>query len=79
MRIPYTEHKTNEEVKNRIELEVGKIVNLLEVVRKMKLQWFGHVVRQRGDSLVKTILEGMIDGKRSRGRPEKSWMNNIIE
>ena len=79
MRIPYTEHKTNEEVKNHIELEVGKIVNLLEVVRKMKLQWFGHVVRQSGDSLAKTIFEGMVDGKKSRGRPEKSWMNNIIE
>ena len=79
LRIPYTEQKTNEEVKNRIELEVGKIVNLLEVIRKRKLQWFGHMVRQSGDSLGKTILEGMVDGKRSRGRPEKSWMNNIIE
>ena len=29
--------------------------------------------------MAKTILEGMVDGKRSRGRPEKSWMNNIIE
>ena len=79
LRIPYTEHKSNEEVKNRIELEVGKVVNLLEVVRKRKLQWFGHVVRQGADSLAKTILEGMVDGKRNRGRPEKSWMNNIIE
>ena len=37
------------------------------------------MVRQSGDSLAKTILEGMVDGKRSRGRPEKSWMTNIIE
>ena len=52
LRIPYTEHKSNEEVKNLIELEVGKIVNLLEVVRKRELQWFGHVVRQSGDSFI---------------------------
>ena len=75
LRIPYTEHKSKEEVKNRIELEVGKVVNLVEVVRKRKLQWFGHVARQGADSLAKIILEG----KRNRGRPEKSWMNNIIE
>ena len=37
------------------------------------------VVRQGADSLAKTILEGMVDGKRNRGRPEKSWMNNIIK
>ena len=66
MRIPYTEDKSNEEVNSRIELEVGKIVNLLEVVRKRNLQWFGHVVRQGADSLAKTILEGMVDCNRSR-------------
>ena len=37
------------------------------------------VVRQSADNLAKTILEGMVNGKRRRGRPEKSWMNNIIE
>ena len=47
------------------------------MVRKRKLQWFDHVVRQGADSLEKTIQEGMIDGKRSRIRPEKSWMTNI--
>ena len=63
----YTEHKSNEEVKNRIELEVGRIVNLLEVVRKRELQWFGHAARQSGDSFAKTLLEGIFNGKRSRG------------
>ena len=77
LRIPYTKHKSNEESKNRIELEVGKIVNLLEVVRKRKLQLFGNVVRQGGDSVVK--YERMVGGKRDRGRPEKSCMNSIIE
>ena len=52
LRIPYTEHKSNEEVKNLIELEVGKIVNLLEVLRKRELQWFGHAARQSGDSFI---------------------------
>ena len=79
MRIPCTEHESNEEVKSRIELEVGKIVNLIEVVRKRMLQWFGYVVRQGAYSLAKTLLEGMADGKGSKGGPEKSWMDNIIE
>ena len=47
--------------------------------RKRKLQNLGHVVRQGADCLVKVILEGMVDDQRSRGRPEKSWMNNITE
>ena len=37
------------------------------------------MVRQGADSLAKTILEGMVDRKRSRGKPENSWMNNIID
>ena len=49
------------------------------MVRKRKVQWFGNVVRQGADSLAKIILEGMVDGKRSRGRPEKIWMTSIIE
>ena len=40
---------------------------MLEVVRKRKLQWFGQVVRQGADSLAKTILKSMVDGKRNRG------------
>ena len=47
-------------------LEAGKIVRLLEEVRKRKIQWCGHVIRQSGDSLSKIILEGMVDGKGSR-------------
>ena len=63
-------------MKRIIELEVGKIVSLLEVVRKRKLQSFGDVVGQSGDSLRKTTLEGMGDVKRSRGRPEKNCLIN---
>ena len=79
LRILYTELKSNEEVKNCIELEVGKTVNLIEVVRKRMLKWYGHVVRKSGNSLVKSILEGMVDGKRSRVRPENSWVTTITQ
>ena len=37
------------------------------------------MVRQGADNLAKTMLEGMVDDKRSRVGPEKSWINNIIE
>ena len=62
-----------------MELKVGRIINLLDVVGKRMLQWFGHVVKQSVDSLARAILEGMVDCKCSRGRPEKSWMINIIK
>ena len=55
---------------------MGKIVHLLEAVRRRKIQWFGHVVRLGADSLEKTILKGMVDGIRSRSRPEKSRMTD---
>ena len=54
---PYTEHKSNEEGINCIELDVGKVINLLDVLRKRILQWFGFVLRQGADSLVKIIFE----------------------
>ena len=47
-------------------------------MRKRKLQWFAYLVRQ-DDSLAKMIMEGMVEGKRRRGRPEKQWIDNIKE
>ena len=43
---------------------------------KLKLQYFGHLM-QRIDSLEKTLMLGMIEGKRRRGRQRMSWLNGI--
>ena len=56
---------TNVIVKKKIVSLVGNYVPLLAIVMKRKLCWFGHITRH--NSLVKTILQGKIDGKRSQG------------
>ena len=45
---------------------------------KLKLQYFGHLVR-RVDSLEKTLIQGGIGGRRRRGRPRIRWLNGITD
>ena len=46
-------------------------------VRRRKLCYFGHVARGSAGELGTTILEGKVEGKRSRGRPKATWLDNI--
>ncbi|KAG1683689.1 putative uncharacterized transposon-derived protein F52C9.6 [Nymphon striatum] len=78
MKISYTEHRTNDSVRQQIFSIAGKLEPLLEIVRKIKLKWFGHVTRRPG-SLAHTIIHGMVEGSRKRGRPKTSWIANIKE
>ena len=59
-------HVTNEEVRRKIQAAIGEYNELLTLVKKRKLRWFGHVSRSSG--LAKTILQGTVKGKRKRGR-----------
>jgi hypothetical protein len=72
LRIPWTAKKSNLQVLQ----EARTSTELLSAVKKRKLQYFGHVARQK-DSLEKDILMGMTNGQRKRGRPRTSWMSNI--
>ena len=73
LRISYTEHKTNKEV-----LGMMKIKRLLiDSIRKRKVKYFGHMVRQNG--LQRLLLEGKINRKRGKGRPRLTWATNIKE
>ena len=45
---------------------------------KLKLQYFGHL-RQRADSLEKTLMLGKIDGRRRRGRQRRKWLDGITD
>ena len=45
---------------------------------KLKLQYFGHLMR-RGDSLEKTLMLGKIEGGRRRGRQRMRWLDGIID
>ena len=62
LNISYKDHVTNEEVRRKIQAAIGKYDELLTLVKKRKLRWFGHVSRSSG--LAKTILQGTVKGKR---------------
>ena len=72
----YKDHVINEEVPRKIHAAIGEYDELLTLVKKWKLRWFGHVSRSSG--LVKTILQGTVKGKRKRGK-QKTWEDNIKE
>ena len=76
LNISYKDHVTNEEVRNRIQNAIGVHDNLLTMVKKQKLRWYGHISRSSG--MAKTILQGAVKGAR-RGRQKKRWKDNIKE
>ena len=61
----------------KIQAAIGEYDELLTLVKKRKLRWFGHVSRSSG--LAKTILQGTVKGKRKRSRQKKRWEDNIKE
>ena len=56
LRMSYKDHVTNEEVRTKIQQTIGPHEDLLTMVKRRKLQWYGHVFRSSG--LAKTILQG---------------------
>ena len=80
LRIPYTARRTNENIKDEIVQKCGKQETLLSIVKRRKIQWFGHVTRNDISlSLANIIMHGRVPGKRGRGRPRKTWLSNIHE
>ena len=75
LRISYKDHVTNEEVHAKIQLAIGSQKDLLTMVKRRKLQWYGHVSRSSG--LAKTILHGTVKGGRRQDRLRKRWEDNI--
>ena len=72
MRVPWTERRSNLSVLK----EISPGISLKGMMLKLKLQYFGHVMR-RVDSLEKTLLLGWIGGRRRRGRPRMRWLDGI--
>ena len=73
--ISYKDHVTNEEVRAKIQQEIGPHEDLLTIIKRLKLQWYGHVSCSSG--LAKTILQGTVKGGRRQGRQRKRWEDNI--
>ena len=67
----------NEEVRNRIQNAIGVYDDLLTMVKKRKLRWYGH--NSRSSCMAKTILQVTAKGARRRGRQKKRWEDNIKE
>ena len=76
LHISYKDHVTNEEVYAKVQQAIGPHKDVT-IVKKRKLQWFGHVSRSSG--LAKTILQGTVKGGRRQGRQRKRWEESIRE
>ena len=69
LNISYKDHVTNKEVRRKIQAAIGEYDELLTLVKKRKLRWFGHV--SRSTSLAKTILQGTVKGKKKKRQTEE--------
>ena len=71
----YEDHVTNEEIRAKIQQAIGPHEDLLTIVKRHKLQWYGHVSPSLG--LAKTTLQGTVIGGGRQGRQRKRWKDNI--
>ena len=76
LNITYKDHVRNEEVRNRIQNAIGVHDDLLTMVKKRKLKWYGHTSRSSG--IAKIIMQGIVKGA-TRGRQKKRWEDHIKE
>ena len=73
MSVPWTVRRSNKSILKEISPEYS----LTGLILKLKLQYFGHLMR-RTDSLEKTLMLGMIEGRR-RGRQRMRWLDGITD
>ena len=72
MRLSWTARRSNQSILN----EINPGISLEGLMLKLKLQYFGHLMR-RVDSLEKTLMLGGIEGRRRSGRPRLRWLDGI--
>ena len=74
LRVPWTARRSNQSILK----ETGPGCSLEEMMLKLKLQYFGHLM-QRVDSLEKTLMLGGIEGRRRRGRWRMRWLDGLTD
>ena len=74
MRVPWTARRSNQSILK----EIGPGCSLEGLMLKLKLQYFGHLMR-KVDSLEKTLILGGIGGRRRRGRQRMRWLDGITD
>ena len=72
MRVPWTERTSNQSILK----EISPGCSLEGLMLKLKLQYFGHLMRT-ADSLEKTLMLGKIEGRRRRGQQRMRWLDGI--
>ena len=72
MRVPWTARRSNQSILK----EISPGISLEGMMLKLKLQYFGHLMR-RVDSLEETLMLGGIRGRRRKGRPRMRWLDGI--
>ena len=74
MQVPWTARRSNQSILK----EISPGISLEGLMLKLKLRYFGHLMR-RVDSLEKTLILGGIGGRRKRGRPRMRWLDGITD
>ena len=74
LRVPWTARRANQSILE----EINPGISLEGMMLKLKLQYFGHLMR-RVDSLEKTLMLGEMGGRRRRGRPRMRWLDGITD
>ena len=74
MRVPWTARRSNQSILK----DISPGCSLEGLMLKLKLQYFGHLMR-RVDSLEKTLMLGGIGGRRRRGRQRMRWLDGITD
>ena len=74
LRVPWAARRSNQSILK----EISPGISLEGIMLKLKLQYFGHLMR-RVDSLEKTLMLGGIGSRRRRGRPRMRWLDGITD
>ena len=74
MRVPWATRRSSQSILKKI----SPGYSLEGLILRLKLQYFGHLMR-RGDSFAKTLMLGGIEGRRRRGRQRMRWLDGITD
>ena len=74
MRVPWTARRSNQSILK----EISPGCSLEGLMLKLKLQYFGHLMR-KADSFEKTLMLGKIEGRRKRGQQRMRWLDGITD
>ena len=71
LRVSWMERKTN----NWVLEKIGSVLTLRKILAERTMWFFGHIVRKNGEE--KRLMQGKMEGKRRRGRPETNWFQDV--